>query len=124
MADIETSIQREINSMAANQRSGKLFTPVYLDLQCVLFFKTRSPIAPVDFVRRICEDAGSHGSKRGVRFVNRLTPMTMIVKATEKSLEDLGKMVLREHFQLADKESHVDQEAGKKLFTVSVCSFL
>jgi tRNA acetyltransferase TAN1 len=105
--------------MTAKQGLGKLFTPVYLDLQCVLFFKTKSPIVPVDFVRTICEDATSQESKKRVRFVNRLTPMTVSAKATEKGLEDVGKRVLREHFQLADKESYVDLEAEKNPFSVS-----
>jgi tRNA acetyltransferase TAN1 len=122
--DIESSIQREIYSIAVKQGSAKLFTPVYLDLQCVLFFKTRPPIVPVDFVRRICEDARSDEIKKRVRFVNRLTPMTMIAKATEKGLEDVGKMVLGKHFQLADRESPVDQQTEKKHFSVSSCQFL
>lgn len=121
--DIESSIQKEINSMAGKQGPAKLFMPVYLDLQCVLFFKTRPPIIPVDFVQRICEDARSQEAKRRVRFVNRLTPMTMIAKATEKGLEDVGKMVLREHFELAGKERHVDPEREIKHYSVSVSHF-
>src|SRR5208282_4952952 len=99
-----SSVRKEINSMVGKQGLAKLFTPVYLDLQCVLFFKTRLPVIPVDFVRRICEDASHNVAKKKVRFVNRLTPMTMIAKATEKGLEELGKLVLGEHFQLVGEE--------------------
>ena len=121
--DIESSIRKEINSMTGKQDPVKLFTPVYLDLQCVLFFKTRPPIIPVDFVRRICEDAGNNRAKTRVRFVNRLTPMTMTAKATEKGLEDMGKLVLGAHFQLVGEESHVDPETEKKHSSVSTSHF-
>ncbi len=110
--------------MAEKQGPARLFTPVFLDLPCVLFFKTAPPIIPVVFVQKICEDARSHPSKKRLRFVNRLTPMTMIAKATEKGLEDVGKIVLREHFQLADRGSQVDQETEKKHFSVSTANFL
>jgi len=109
--------------MAAKQGPTKMFTPVYLDLQCVLFFKTRPPIIPVDFVRRICEDASNNVAKKKVRFVNRLTPVTMIAKATEKGLEDVGKLVLGKHFQLVGEERNVDSETGKKHSSVSISHF-
>jgi hypothetical protein len=109
--------------MAGKQGPAKLFAPVYLDLQCVLFFKTRPPIIPVDFVRRICEDASNNVAKRMVRFVNRLTPMTMIAKATEKGLQEVGKVVLGEHFQLVGEERYVDLEMEKKQSSVSTSHF-
>jgi hypothetical protein len=118
--DIESSIQKEIDTMASKDGSAKLFTPVYLDLQCVLFFKTRSPIIPVEFVHKICEDAKSHATKKKVRFVNRLTPMKMMTRATEKGLEELGRMLLKEHFQLAGEEKDVDRETENKAFSVSL----
>lgn len=121
--DIESSIRKEINSIVGKQGPAQLFTPVYLDLQCVLFFKTRPPIIPVDFVRRICEDASNNVAKKMVRFVNRLTPMTMIAKATEKGLEEVGKQVLKEHFQLVGEERHVDPETEKKQSSVSTSHF-
>lgn len=121
--DIESSIQREIDSMAREKALAKLFTPVYLDLQCVLFFKTKLPIIPVDFVQRICKDASNHVAKTKVRFVNRLTPMMMMAKATEKGLEDMAKIVLREHFQLACEKTEVDPEMEEDPPSVST-SFL
>jgi len=121
--DIESSIRKEINLMAGKQGPAKLFTPVYLDLQCVLFFKTRPPIIPVDFVRKICEDSSNNVAKRTVRFVNRLTPMTMIAKATEKGLQEVGKVVLGEHFQLVGEERYVDPETEKKQSSVSTSHF-
>ena len=56
---------------------------------------------PIEFVHRICEDVRSNPQKRRTRFANRLTPMAMMGKATEKGLEEVGEVVLREHFHLA-----------------------
>lgn len=67
----------------------------------MLFFKTIPPVMPVEFIHRICEDVRGNPQKRRTKFVNRLTPMTMMGKATEKGLEEVGEAVLREHFQLA-----------------------
>lgn len=81
-------------------KSTKLFTPMHVDLTCVLFFKTQPTIDPVDLVHRICKEAGSNPKIRRMRYVNRLTPMTMIGKATEKGLEEVSKSVLSKYFNL------------------------
>jgi tRNA acetyltransferase TAN1 len=91
----------------------KLFSPVHLDLQCVLFFKTRPPIDPVDFVHRICEEIVSNSSVRKMKYANRLTPMTMIGKATEKGVEEVGKEVLGATFNLA-KVGHEEKDQNEK----------
>lgn len=103
--DIESSIQKEVASMGNTKGPKKLFTPVFLDVQCVLFFKTIPPVVPVDFVHRMCEDAMKNPKIRKHRFVNRLTPMTLMGRANEKGLEEVGKAVLGDHFQLAGQES-------------------
>jgi tRNA acetyltransferase TAN1 len=95
--------------MGNNKGQAGLFTPVYLNLPCLLFFKTRPPVEPVDFVHRICEDAMRKPTNRRHRFVNRLTPISVTGKATEKGLEEVGRTVLREHFRLAEEE-HDDKE--------------
>ena len=102
--DIETSIKREVALMDDKKSSTKLFSPVHLDLECVLFFKTRAPIDPVDFVHRICKEIVTTPDVRKMRYANRLTPVTKIGKATEKGLEEVCKTVLGAHFQLSDEQ--------------------
>ncbi|RDL32503.1 Uncharacterized protein BP5553_08959 [Venustampulla echinocandica] len=102
--DIEASIRKEAAAMGEKNGKPKMFSPVRLDIECVLFFKTQPPIDPVDFVRRICEDIISSGT-RSTRYINRLTPMALMGKATEKGLSELASTVLREHFQLAELET-------------------
>jgi tRNA acetyltransferase TAN1 len=111
--DIEASIKKEVALMDDKKGSTKLFSPVHLDLECVLFFKTRSPIDPVDFVHRICKEVESRPDIRRMRYANRLTPVTIIGRATEKGLEDVAKIVLGADFQLSSAEGN--EEGGEKL---------
>jgi tRNA acetyltransferase TAN1 len=119
--DVEASIQREVASVGNKEGPAKLFTPIYLSLPCVLFFKTRPPVEPVDLVHRICVDAMKQPANRKHRFVNRLTPITVTGKATEKGLEEVGRAVLRTHFRLADEEYDRKEivDAEQRNFSVS-----
>ena len=105
-ADIETEIQKEVQGIKskATKREAS-FLPVKMDIQCVLFFKTRPPIEPVSFVHTICKDA-AEGATQRARFVKRLTPMTMMGKATEDGLARVADAVLRPVF-------HADQDGLK-----------
>jgi tRNA acetyltransferase TAN1 len=99
---------------------AKMFSPVHLDLECVLFFKTQPPIDPVDFVHRICTEVVSKSDIRRMRYVQRLTPVTIIGKATDKGLEDVGKTVLGAHFQLSGEEGKEGEEESEERTPYSV----
>ena len=99
--DIEASISAEISNLKSSHNSNageqkKLFQPVKLETQCVLFFKTVPPVEPVTFVERICQDKAAGSLLQGCRFVKRLTPMTRMGKATEGGLQGVGQEVLHE----------------------------
>lgn len=122
--DIEAAIKKEVAEMGNKTGTMKLITPVPLDLACVLFFKTMPPIEPVDFVQRICEEAVKNPAGRKTRFANRLTPMKLMGRATEKGLEEVGREVLGEYFQLEASETEqskieVKPDAEGKDFSVS-----
>lgn len=87
--------------MGNKQSTPKLFSPVHLDIPCVLFFKTGPLIEPIDFVHRICKEIVATPSVRKMKYVNRLTPMTLIAKATERGLQELGSTILQKHFNMA-----------------------
>lgn len=101
----------------------ELFTPISLDTICVLFFKTPPAIDPVDFVHRICEEIVSNPKIRKMKYINRLTPMTAINRATEKGLEDVSKSVLGKYFRLnlpegmenGEGEGYQDQQTNETL---------
>ncbi|KAL8934922.1 MAG: hypothetical protein Q9216_005667 [Gyalolechia sp. 2 TL-2023] len=96
--DIEAEINKEVQGMQGSKQEEALFVPIKIDVQCVLFFKTRKPVEPVSFVQRICESASEDKTTKRTRFVKRLTPMTRMGKATEKNLEEVANAVLEPVF--------------------------
>lgn len=50
----------------------------------------------MDFVRSTCEKAAT-GTRR-TRSILRITPLSLIGKASEKGIEDIARTVLRPHF--------------------------
>lgn len=101
--DIEAAVKKELAAMKATGKdakaAGKIFTPVKMNVACLLFVRTRAPVDPVSFVKRICQDAKIPGKQR-CRYVNRLIPMTGIGRATETGLFDVACKVLGETFEL------------------------
>ncbi|CZT18669.1 related to P.falciparum dihydropteroate synthase [Ramularia collo-cygni] len=95
--DIEKEIQAEVDAIR-KPTSAPLFTHVRVNLQCVVFFKTIAPIEPVAFVKAICEDAMQNPQLKRTRFSKRLTPMTLIGRASEEGLEKVALEVLKPHF--------------------------
>jgi tRNA acetyltransferase TAN1 len=92
----------------------KLFTPIFLEVQCVLFFKTAPPIVPIDFVKRICVDA-KNGEKSTCRFVNRLTPMEGMGRASERGLVDVTRTVLlQKGFELQEPPADDERSTEEK----------
>ena len=63
-----------------------------------MFFKTQAPIEPASFLHKICKDAQDKISVIACRYAKRLTPVTMIGKATESSIKELSEVVLGPHF--------------------------
>ena len=72
-------------------------------MHAVLFFKTRAPVEPISFVRKICEDAANGVEQQRCRFVKRFTPITATDKATEKGIEDVARQVIAPHFHVPDQ---------------------
>ncbi|KAK9772733.1 putative THUMP domain-containing protein [Seiridium cardinale] len=117
-ADIEASIQKEIDSMKTankSRREGSAFAPLRLNLDCLLFVKTKPPVEPRELIRRICEDArlASGRGQRKSRFINRFIPMTLMGRATESGVEEIARTVLAEHFQLTGVEDKPHDETDQ-----------
>lgn len=64
----------------------------------MVFFKTVAPVEPVSFVKRICEDALSTPTRKRTRCVKRLSPMTLMDRASVEGLDKVAKAVLAPHF--------------------------
>lgn len=92
--------------------AGRIFTPVKMNVACLLFVRTRAPVEPVGFVKRICQDAKSGEQRTRSRYVNRLVPITAVGKATEPGLVELAQKVLCEVFDLSGKKTIDDASAA------------
>jgi len=119
--DIESSIKKEVSSMNDRSVRTEPFSPIRLDVPCVLFFKVKVQINPVEFVHRICKEVVSTPRIKRLRYVNRLTPMSLMGKATEKGLDDLCKTVLKDHFQLRGQGEYENQDKASQ--GQSACSY-
>ncbi|KAL1800107.1 hypothetical protein ACET3X_000449 [Alternaria dauci] len=100
--DIEAEIKKELADIR-KPTTKPLFISLKLDTQCLMFFRTRSPIEPVTFVHKICQDIANGAQPKNLRYVKRLTPITATDKATPQGLEAVAKQVLAPHFHGADQ---------------------
>lgn len=101
--DIEASIRGEVASIRRPTKP-QLFTPIKVDMPCVVFFKTIAPVDPVALVKRICEDAMDQAAVKRTRFVKRLSPMTLMGRASEEALGKVATEVLAPHFHREPRE--------------------
>jgi tRNA acetyltransferase TAN1 len=109
--DIEASISREIQSMkssgvstaASSLRQTRMFTPIRSAMECVFFMRTKPPIIPLDLTMRICiESRHSRDGRleRMCRYVNRITPVATMDKATANGVARVARRVLAPYFDL------------------------
>ncbi|KAI3392241.1 hypothetical protein diail_5961 [Diaporthe ilicicola] len=113
--DIESAIQKEVGALKDKGRreSDGILTEVRIKEECLLFMRCKAPIEPVEFSRRICQDAANvgHGAAKA-RYLNRLTPLIVIEKASENGLDEAARKALAGCFKLkaADYEKHSNPE--------------
>ena len=109
--DIESAIQKELGALKdkGKRASDHVLAEIRIKEECLLFMRCKAPIEPVEFSRRICQDAAStgHGGAKA-RYLNRLTPLTAIAKASEIGLDEAARKALAGHFKLksASTEEH------------------
>lgn len=110
--DIESAIQKELGALKdkGKRASDQVLAEVRIKEECLLFTKCKHPIEPVEFARRICQDAASsgHGGAKA-RYLNRLTPLTAIAKASEAGLDEATRKALVGHFKL--KPAGTDEQS-------------
>ncbi|KAI1438160.1 hypothetical protein GGR50DRAFT_534270 [Xylaria sp. CBS 124048] len=118
--DIDAAIERDLEALKqANKKPGEdaPFELLKVNVDCVLFMRTRAPVDPLLLVREICKGAAATAGDRGrwrARFVNKLTPVSLTGKATEKGLVELARKVLADHFELAEGEGEGEEEEQDK----------
>ena len=97
--DLEASIQSELSDMQ-RPTTPAIFQNIKIDTRCIVFVRTQKPIEPVSFVKQICQEALDDSNGKRTRYIKRMTPMTMMGKATESGLETVAKHVLGPHFHV------------------------
>ncbi|KAI5842508.1 hypothetical protein DFP73DRAFT_479854, partial [Morchella snyderi] len=99
--DIEAAIQREISGLKEKgDKSKKLFLNVKLDLDCVVFFRTKEPCVPTEIVHALLSGKVQSQSM----WTHRLTPISRTGKATPEVLEEIAREVLKPHFHEEGQE--------------------
>jgi len=93
-----------------------------LNVDCLLWVKTRFPaeanVDPVGFVRTVVLDAQDRGQGKEsqiatrTRYLNRLTPVSVMTKATEQGLFEAARATLVPYFELVDKTKEKEQEGS------------
>ncbi|CCC09470.1 unnamed protein product [Sordaria macrospora k-hell] len=119
--DIEAAIAKELGEMKERKTAEvrkeednkALLKAMKLNIDCLLFVRTKTPIEPVEFVKRIVVDTKECIDIRKIkcRYLNRLTPMSVMGKATEQGLAETARQVLEEHFDLSGKKSDGEKSA-------------
>lgn len=103
--DVAASIQKELDALNAKgkKREQRIFHPMKMNVDCLLFFRVKAPVDPVELVRSICDDAKNSTDLTlfKCRFVNRLTPVTVIGKANESGLLKVARKTLSSCFKLS-----------------------
>ncbi|KAI3319942.1 hypothetical protein HD806DRAFT_508421 [Xylariaceae sp. AK1471] len=121
--DIEAAIEKELAAMkSANKPKDAPFDLLRMNVDCVLFMRTRAPVDPLLLVREICKDAAAvtARSQWRSRFINKLTPVSFTAKATEKGLEELVEKILPDHFQLAAGETGATDSGDDKACSYAI----
>lgn len=80
--------------------------------------KTRDPVEPVALCRRMCQDAAicTDMKKRKTKYVNRLTPVTALDKASENGVKRAARKALAPWLVLvasSDAEAKEEEEEVK-----------
>uniref|UniRef100_L2GI88 Pyruvate decarboxylase n=1 Tax=Colletotrichum fructicola (strain Nara gc5) TaxID=1213859 RepID=L2GI88_COLFN len=116
--DIESSIKKELVGMSSVNRkdSRRNFKAIRAGIECVFFMKTRDPVEPVELCRRICRDAGACPDlkERKTKYINRLTPVSALDKASENGVVRTARKALAPWFSLTASETAIENEVGVK----------
>ncbi|GKT48415.1 tRNA dimethylallyltransferase [Colletotrichum spaethianum] len=107
--DIEASIKKELEGINADSKSKskRNFKAIKAGIECVFFMKTRDPVDPVELCRRICQDASVciDLKERKTKYINRLTPVTFVDKASENGVARVARKALAAHFELTMEDA-------------------
>ncbi|CAK9442210.1 uncharacterized protein LODBEIA_P59530 [Lodderomyces beijingensis] len=108
---VEEKIQKELSELKESDKSKtNLLQPMELDVECVIFIKTKKPVDPQVLVQRVVRDCHDSGVKT-TRYTQKLMPIVDSCTATgdepQEQLRQLAKRVLKPHFHLDEDQKPV-----------------
>ncbi|KAF6815537.1 tRNA acetyltransferase TAN1 [Colletotrichum sojae] len=116
--DIEASIEKELDDMRPAKAKGpkRSFKAIRAGIECVFFMKTRPPVDPVELCRRICQDASACGDpkERKTKYINRLTPVSILDKASDNGVIRAARKALAPYFDLVQDDATHGEKAEVK----------
>jgi len=101
---IEESIEDELSALkpVANPADKPVLRPIRPNVECLVYMEVQPPIQPVELVHQICLDAAecSDVTKRKSKYLNRLTPVSLMGRAYENEIDELATKVLSPWFRM------------------------
>lgn len=99
---IEDKIKQELQELEESKNSKKeLLQPVDVDLECLVFIKTKKPIDPEVLVEKLCKECYESGQKT-TRYTQKLVPIMDSCSSTGddplEKVRQLARKVLARHF--------------------------
>ncbi|KAK0373524.1 THUMP domain-containing protein [Colletotrichum paranaense] len=117
--DIEASIKKELDGISEvnKGKTKRTFKAIKAGIECVFFMKTRDPIDPVELCRKMCIDASvcTDLKERKTKYINRLTPVTSMDKASENGVVRVARKALAAHFDLVDETAQAAEGDAEKV---------
>lgn len=109
---IEEQIQQELSELKSSnkpvtkdEKKKELLQFIDLNCECVVFCKTRRPIVPEEFLKKIMDDLVDPENKiKRTRYVHKLTPITYSCNATMEQILKLADRVIAPHFHTDEAE--------------------
>ncbi|OLN94354.1 tRNA acetyltransferase TAN1 [Colletotrichum chlorophyti] len=116
--DIEASIKNELDGISSEKtaKAKRNFKAIKAGIECVFFMKTRDPVDPVELCRRMCQDAilCTDLKERKSKYLNRITPVTVMDKASENGIARVARKVLAPWFGLTDEDPAKAKDGDKQ----------
>lgn len=114
---IEDKIKLELEEIKESKESKKDFLqPIELDVECLIFIKTKKPIDPEILIQNICKECYETGIKN-TRYTQKLMPIKNTCTTTGdeplENIKSLAKKVLAPHF-------HNDKDQKSIKFAIQV----
>ncbi|KAI1332194.1 hypothetical protein F5Y16DRAFT_169242 [Xylariaceae sp. FL0255] len=121
--DIEASVEKELAALKqASKPKEAPFDIMKMNVDCLLFVRTRPPVDPVLLVREIAKDAATttEKAKWRTRFVNKLSPVVCAGKASENGLEEIARQLLPQHFQMKTNDDDATGDKEEQLCSYAI----